>query len=256
VLAFGQMVLQRRSDMKTAIPILLLLLAAASVASGNTCASVPSGTQETSAVRESRDSGRNLIPVWSQLPDLVDGSAYTSSVRLSDGYWAELADDFHCDTSGPVVAIEWWGAHGPPVDLLYVIVRFYEDGSATSRGLPGTMVYEQEIYTFTGEEVTGTTGEDYRYTADLPVPFGPNAGGVYWVSIQGVEQNSQWYWYEAHPDSYWRDEAAFRSEFWGHPDWIPCSEFLSEPRDFAFALYADDTPVEESTWGSIKGLFR
>ena len=147
-------------------------------------------------------------------------------------------------------------AESPPVDLLYVIVRFYEDGSRTSRGLPGTPVYEQSIYTFSTEEVTGTSRNNYRYTADLPVPFGPNAGQVYWVSIQGVEQSSQWYWFEAHADGYWRDEAAFRSEHWGHPEWVPYSEFGSEFKNFAFVLYADDSPVSESSWGSIKALFR
>ncbi len=243
--------------MKRAIPVVfLLLVTVASIASGSTTTSVLPGAQTTCTVRDSRDSARNVIPVWTQLPDLVEGSAYTSSVRLSDGYWAELADDFHTDTAGPIVAIEWWGAESPPVDLLYVIVRFYEDGSSTSRGLPGTLAYEQSIYTFSTEELPGTSRNNYRYTADLPVPFGPNAGGVYWISIQGVEQSSQWYWYEAHSDYFWRDEAAFRSDFWGHPDWVPYSEFGSEPEEFAFILYADDSPVEERTWSSIKGLFR
>lgn len=199
---------------------------------------------------------REPVVVWSQLPDLAEGSWYTSSVRLSDGYWAESADDFRSDYSASITSVEWWGAYGPPAELLYVIVQFYLDAPGSRTNAPGALVYQESIYTLVGEQVTGGSGSDYRYTADLPVQFTISAGTTYWVSIQGVEQSGQWYWYECVVGDYWGEEGSIRSEFWGIPDWVLWSDFGSEHVEFAFALHADSSPVEAASWASIKALFR
>jgi len=199
---------------------------------------------------------REEIPVWNQQPDLVSGGAYTASVRLSDGYWAEAADDFELPFSASVESIEWWGSGGEPSELLHVIVRFYLDDQTLARGNPGAVAYQETISVLVGEEVVGPTGDDWRYTADLPVPFVASASVRYWVSIQGVKQSSQWYWYESPPDGYWGDTAMLRSEFWGFPNWSPYTELVDDVRAFSFVLYADTTPVEATTWGALKSLFR
>lgn len=214
------------------------------------------GVQVSCVDREAACARREPVIVWSQLPDLAAGSYYTSSIRLSDGYWAESADDFRSDYSASLTSIEWWGAYGPPAELLYVMVQFYLDAPGSRSSAPGALVYQQPIYAFVGEQVTGVSGSDYRYTADLPVQFTINAGTTYWVSIQGVEQSGQWYWYECVSDDYWGEEGSIRSEFWGIPDWVLWSEFGPEHIEFAFALHADSSPVTAVSWASIKGLFR
>ena len=211
-----------------------------------------------SIAREGQPAGasREPVAVWSQLPDLVSGSAYTSSIRLSDGYWAEAADDFEIAYPALIDGVEWWGALGPPEDLEYVIMTVYLNDATLGRSLPGALAYQETIHVFQGEEVTGTTGSDYRYTADLPVPFSASASTRYWATIQGVEQNGQWFWYESSSQGYWGEAAAIRSEFWGFPDWAPYSDLADGVVSFAFVLYADSTPVESTSWGSIKALFR
>jgi hypothetical protein len=199
---------------------------------------------------------REQVTVWEQQPDLLEGYAYTASLRLSDGYWAEAADDFELPYSASVDAIEWWGSHGPPEELEYVIVRFYLDDQTLGRSLPGATAYQETIHVFVGEEVTGNSGSDYRYTADLPVAFEVSAANRYWISIQGVEQSSQWYWYESPPDGYWGHAAAVRTDFWGFPDWTAYSDLAEGVHAFSFVLYADSTVTESMTWGSLKALFR
>lgn len=234
---------------KATVACLMLLVCAAASAGGARDAAAELGVQDMVLKREP-------VAVWRQQPDLVSGGAYTSSLRLSDGYWSEAADDFEIPYSATVDAIEWWGAHDPPEDLVYVIVRFYLDDQTLGRSTPGAVAYQETIYVLVGEEITGPSGSDYRYTADLPLPFAASAANRYWISIQGVEQNSQWYWYESPADGYWGEAAVIRSDFWGYPDWAPYSELVDHVRAFSFVLYADSTPVEVLSWGAVKALYR
>jgi len=230
---------------------LALLLGVSSPSQGETI--VGAGSQAASPEHQSLTAPRDLIAVWSQQPDLAEGGWHASFLRLSDGQGAECADDIQLPYTATITAIEWWGAYGPPADLQYLLLRIYQDGGS---GTPGSLHSQKSIYTFTGEQVAGGSGSDYRYSADLDSHFTPVAGTTYWLSIWGVEQTGEWFWYECIPGDHWGNEAAFRSDYLGYSDWVPWSDYGSGHAEFAFVLYADPTTVEPTTWGTIKALYR
>jgi hypothetical protein len=198
---------------------------------------------------------KEAVVKWTQLPDL-EGAAYTSSYRTADGYWAESADDFLCDAGDPIVAIEWWGVDSSAGEIAEFVVRFYADVPGPPFSHPGDLLYEVSIVVFTAELIPGIDNA-YHYTADLPMAFEQEAGNIYWISIMGVLESVQWFWWECVAEDYWNDEGVIRSDFWGVPDWTPWSDFGANYIEFAFVLYADVTnPVEDATWGGIKALFR
>jgi hypothetical protein len=238
--------------MKLAIVLCLTLLA--TVAWADTRISAGSGFPPTSSM-PAWEPSKEVVVKWVQLPDF-DGQAYTSSYRTADGYWAESADDFLCEAGNPIVAIEWWGHDSSGGEIAQFVVRFYADVPGPPFSHPGDLLYEQSIFDFTIESIP-EIDLAYHYTADLPIAFEQEAGNVYWISIMGVLESVQWYWWECLTEDYWNDEGVIRSDFWEVPDWTAWSDFSTYYVEFAFVLYADVTnPVEDSTWGGIKALFR
>lgn len=235
--------------------IALSLAAFATVAWGDT--QISAGGIPPATTLPSWEPAKDVVLKWVQTPNF-EGQAYTSSYRVADGYWAESADDFLCDASGPIVMIEWWGYDGTDGQIEEFVVRFYGDVPGLPFSHPGDLLYERSIVDFTMEAVPGVESS-YHYTATLPEAFEQEAGNIYWISIMGVLESTQWYWWECLPEDYWNDEGVIRSDFWEVPDWTAWSVY-SEGQvyvEFAFALYADVTnPVEDATWGSVKALFR
>lgn len=240
------------------LTVIVLMVLAASLASADSQltatgeAGFGSGELEWEPARE-------VVLKWSQLPN-VEGTGITSEYRTSDDFWAESADDFYCADGAPIVSIEWWGvdwtAVGTPGVTSFVI-RFYSDVPAPPFSHPGDLLCEEEVYSWTAELIPGYD-DYYHYAAELPVSFAQVAENVYWISIQAIHDDAgQWYWLECLDSDYWNDEGAIRSEYFGIPDWTPISEAAGVYMELSFVLYADVTsPVEDTSWGHIKAMFR
>jgi hypothetical protein len=199
---------------------------------------------------------KEVVIKWQQLP-LLDGNGISSEWRTYDDWLTESADDFYCEGGHPIVAVEWWGIERDDPAITHFMVRFYSDVPAPPFSHPGDLLYEQAVYDWT-EEPVARVDVDYHYSAELPVAFEQVAGNIYWISIQAVhtEDARQWFWKECIPDDYWNDEGVIRAPGAGIPDWTPISDAIGSHMELAFVLYADVmSPVNETTWGSIKAMF-
>ncbi|MBD3366885.1 MAG: hypothetical protein GF405_01770 [Candidatus Eisenbacteria bacterium] len=138
---------------------------------------------------------------------------------------------------------------------MYFCIRFYENVRGPSRNGPGEMVYE--VWTDDFHEADEGDG-DYSYWADIP-PF-PVAGGQhYWVSFQCVAEQlayGQWGPLESEPIELMSPYMDF--SYLGIPRWtyFPDSPIGNNYADLAFELFADPTPVEASSWTTIKAIYR
>ena len=121
------------------------------------------------------------------------------------------------------------------------------------------LLYEKDIYTWTEEEMADCPGV-YHYTADLPVPFEQEAGNYYFIQIQCVHIRTdycQWGWQQCHVYYEWNDEAVLKSDYFSVPDWTPLDQLVGYWFETSFVIYAEEpTPVEDSSWSTIKALYR
>jgi hypothetical protein len=198
------------------------------------------------------ESAKEVVVKWTQLPE-ASGVAVTSEQALDVGIVSECADDFLCVDGAPIVAVEWWGVDftGGLVD--YFVIRFYAPAAGDH---PGALLYEEECHAFTQELMEGQL-DRYHYYAALPSAFDPDRDNSYWISVQAVHQHDQWFWLECADGELWDDEGVVRSEYFGYPDWVSVADATGTSREFSFVLYADVTsPVEATTWGGIKAVFR
>jgi hypothetical protein len=235
------------------LTVIAIMVLAASLASADPRISASGGPGFGSG-EEQLEPAKEVVLKWRQDP-VFGGNAISSEFRTSDGYWAECADDFYCEDGAPIVLVGWFGIDWTSAGITSFVVRFLSDVPAPPYSHPGDLLYE---HTFDVWDAIPFPAYDdlYYYEVGLPVAFEQVAGNVYWISIQAIHGGGQWYWNECIADHYWNDEGAIRSEYWSVPDWVPVSD-LSAYTEFAFLLYADVTsPVDESSWGSIKAMFR
>ena len=124
------------------------------------------------------------------------------------------------------------------------------------RGIPGNVLYEYwtpDVHeTYDGQDLL------YSYWADIP-PFPVAEGQRYWMSVQCVMERNiygQWGWSEAEPIVFSNPLMDF--EALGVPRWtiFPDSPINNDTTDLAFELFADETPVERTSWGTIKSMYR
>jgi hypothetical protein len=198
---------------------------------------------------------KEVVVKWTQLPE-IGGVGITSERIAAIGLESESADDFLCDNGAPIVAVEWWGVDWTGEAIDYFIIRFYGDVPGPPFSHPGDLLYEEECHAFTSEQVVGQP-DQYYYYADLPSAFDQDGGNIYWISIQAVHADDQWFWLECDASYYWNDEGVIRSEYFGIPDWVTVAQAAGTARQFSFVLYADVmSPAESTTWGSVKAMFR
>ena len=245
--------------------VTILLIAATSLAAPN--ASSESAAATFAGLPSTRTSDRELAAFW--LQQYVSGicQSYSSEEKAATGYVCESADDFYSESGDTILRVDWWGQElslpggdGVP-EITEFIIRFCEDDSTGRHPHPGHIVYEEHVVDFTSEYIG--TGERYYYSSEIPGGFVPTPGETYWLSIMAVNPffilAQQWHWYECAQEDDWRAEGTMKSEFWACPEWTPWSEHLSGSNhvEHAFILYSSyDTPVESSSWGQIKAMFR
>ncbi len=237
----------------------VILLAACSVASAAPMAQVasPEGAQyEWSPVTE-------VDVTWSQ--DLLEDGGWALASQLATDYpfSAETADDFLCSDWRPIVAVEWWGAYWNPGAPPYAdrfIIRFYANDEGARFPRPGALLHVQDCTVYT-EDLLPEQSWWYRYYCELDEPFPQEEGGTYWVSIQAVYpwyEGGQWGWGECVADDYFGGEGVQVFDAMGVDEWAPLSAL--DPyveRECAFVLYKDQiSPVRDSSWSAIKGLYR
>ncbi len=209
--------------------------------------------------------GRDATLIFSQPPGVRN---HVSSQDFCDvGALTEGADDFPYNDSQPIGAVEWWGGYwncdDPPILADCFVIRFYSDADGGSVSLPGELLYEEQCYAYTETYLWGgpsPTAYFYNYYCELTPQFAPLPGATYWLSIQAVYpfyDGGQWG--RRRSRTHWGDFMAFKSlYFCGDEEWHESFEAFGDGYDLAFGLYAGEQacPVEETTWTSIKAMYR
>lgn len=201
--------------------------------------------------------------IWMQLP-LIDPSASSPASQFAPDYpfYAETADDFMSEEWYGATLVEWWGSHFNYTQQCVpdcFVIRFYEHVFDLF-GQPGALLAEYYCYDY--NEEYDVQYEQYHYFSDLDPPFPVVQDEHYFISIQAVmpyDPCGQWGWVECDPMYYWGDEGVMDFESLGIPRWTPFSDpiLFGVHVELAFVLHGDQgTPVEETTWGSIKSLYR
>jgi hypothetical protein len=198
---------------------------------------------------------------WVQTPDPYPyGNGLSSQQDDCYPFLSQMADDFQCDETGPILAIEWWGTYWnpgppPPAGYFFMIEFWTDNGLPYPDSHPLELIYQEPCYVFT--EDYDEDYAQYHYVQYLENPFTQEEGNIYWLSIYAVFcYPPQFGWCTGEP--HWADCANFKSEFFGFPDWTSSELVWGICYDMAFVLYGpyNPNPVEEKSWGTIKAMFQ
>lgn len=172
-------------------------------------------------------------------------------------FFAQVADDFMCYESGPILAIEWWGTYWnpgyPPPAGTFFVIEFWTDNPGPPSH-PEQLIYQEPCYNFT--EDYDVDYEQYHYVQYLENPFFQEEGNIYWLSVYAYFcYPPQFGWCTGEPP--WNDCASFYAPFFGFDEWTTAEIVWGVCYDMAFVLYGPSvSPVEDSSWGNIKAMFR
>jgi hypothetical protein len=200
---------------------------------------------------------------WSEPPEF-EGYDTCSEVIDDLGLECEVANDFIVEDFTAIQLARWWGRyHGVAGDPMLdsFNLRFYADANC----LPGDLLCEYIIPHNCHETIAydGGTWSSivYEYYADAAdgVCCEVTGGMRYWFVAQAGDHPFPPAWGRLSTFSITGCESAFRSAFFGYPDWVPVNEPLGLPSDFSQTFECsscDPTPMTVASWGAIKGLYR
>ena len=221
------------------------------------------GAYAAEPVRIAPGPGGSPLPVnrdifWSEPPDL--NGVLASSEQISQfGLRTEIANDFIVDLERTIILARWWGGYwqytpGDPHVTSFVLRFFESDGC-----LPGALLQEVFIPDNAHETVITTSGDGPLCEYSYPIQFHALAGQTYWFVAQAGDHPFPPQWGRLQSTASVGCDAAFRSVYWGYPDWVyACLEYMLIPCDFSQEFEDDPgpTPVLPTTWGRIRSLYR
>ncbi|MGA1979036.1 MAG: PEP-CTERM sorting domain-containing protein [Sedimentisphaerales bacterium] len=183
---------------------------------------------------------------WTQMPDLENGTAWSSS-----NGWYIAADDYLCENPLPVNDVHWWGSYWAgqdPQPINGFTIRFFSDVPASPTGEfshPGDLLYQAYIAGNCNETYYGNSEpyglNVYQYNAILLEPFEQDYGTTYWLSIQlnpGWTEPPYWGWYTS--ADHWQDIAVQAEE---PSPWNWYQAIDSANQDLAFQLTVVPEPA-------------
>jgi len=206
---------------------------------------------------------------WPQWPDLE------STGMDVDMFYVDLADDFLCTETGPILDIHFWGSFaddiippaGGPGSLVFQ-VRVYSNIPADQNpdgywSKPGELLWERFFYPgdYICSQVCDNNPEDWydpvteywindnhlnAYQYDFYIPedsaFIQDEGAIYWLGIKelwDVPPEYRFGWKTSRFDLRWMDDAAFLLDppFYWLPLWYPpMHEYVEASLDLAFVI--------------------
>ena len=180
--------------------------------------------------------------------------------NASSGFGSEMADDIPAALAGSEVGgvtfyVAQWGAGWQ--DFTGFIVNFYdnqcppEQDPAYSFNIPWASLTVTTLYEggWVVKQVDAILPESVTLTATMSIGglvdqnWGQNAPfcGLCFTDDYAINGCGEGYW---------------DGDNWGAPRWTPFSAYWGTQWDLAYCLEGGAVPAEESTWGTIKGLYR
>lgn len=197
---------------------------------------------------------------WSEPLDLHTFLIRSDVIDLYD-VDMEVANDFVMQAgSARIVLARWWGGY---VEQAYYeaegfSLRFYAE-NPTDPCLPGSLSAEFIVAGNAGETFVGYDPfYDPIYAYEAEVSFDVVPGVRYWFVCQAANHPM--------PPNLWGRigasqvtgcESAFRSAYFGYPNWTAVSDLTGEPWDASQEFVCESpTATVPITWGRIRGLYR
>jgi hypothetical protein len=189
---------------------------------------------------------------WLQLPNYLNGLA--SSTCFAGVGDVKTAENFTGNGSEINGVGFWWQYNDAVPAAPRFFVRIYE---RAADGCPGTLLFEAECDVVVIGSGDGSIANPIEYFCDFGDNGSPNFltddGVAYSLSIQNdnCPTTTLAYWATAVGDGV--PGCVIAPDF-GIPDW----DNSLYPWDFAFYLCTSfgETPVEETSWTSVKALYR
>jgi hypothetical protein len=195
------------------------------------------------------------IVKWEQLPN--GGSGFSSQVDVCYPFSSSVADDFVGD--GHVThGVGWWGVYwnGGVVVPDAFEIKIYADAGGMPAGNPdsGPFLFSESTTDY-HETFSGATEADYCTNFADPAGFYKEPDVKYWLGIQAVFCfPPQWGWSTGSGNGV---DVWFGFPLLGYPYWVPGVSVFGFTSDMAFLLLNDiDSPTEDTTWSTIKNLYR
>jgi hypothetical protein len=199
---------------------------------------------------------------WEQLPNGASG--FSSQVDVCYPFDSATADNFVAYDSY-LGGAGWWGVYwnGGVVapDAFYVTV--YADAGGVPNTPPpptgGGLITWYVPAPYYNETFSGATEADYCFNvedADPPVPLALDGGVPYWISFQAVFCfPPQWGWSTGANDGV---DVWFGFPLLGYAYWTPGVNVFGFQSSMAFLLLTQfiGTPTKDTTWSTIKNLYR
>jgi hypothetical protein len=183
-------------------------------------------------------------------------STLASSEIMSDLNLESLcADDFTLTATKNITAIKWWaGPWNGSSSFANWNIKFYDDASC----LPGTEIASFAIPFAQSNQSVTCSGYLYSFWCTLPTPVLVQGNSKYWVSVQTSDHpfTGQWGWEQRTPVN--GCSGAFKSVYFGFPNFVPNINVFGSSSDQSFELYGTDytppleTPV--SNWALFIGI--
>jgi hypothetical protein len=209
---------------------------------------------------------------WSQPPEdpsqWFNGTASHDEYQTGDGPLdSETADDFP-GTGPPITGARFWYVIDVPTEpdcpVFELTVRLgRNDGSCLPIEDDGVAVICQSEDTAKCVQIGTQFGRPaYEACAQFAEPCEQEVGGMnLWFTMQAIYDRDATGWGQC----FWGAngiilngcEVAFRGPVFGFPNWTPGNVVFGAVLDCMYELmFTDDTPVQETSWGTLKDLYR
>jgi hypothetical protein len=195
--------------------------------------------------------------LWYDQPDFI-ANVVSSEVIGTHDLWSETAGDLFLEVDATIRKVSWWGTYwngydGVPSGAGFYL-RFFNDAGCIPDENPFI------VYLLPGNDCCEALAEGgdqysqyiYEYCLDLPLP-----AGLCWFSAQMADHGFPPQWGRLGAVMTQTCYSAFRSPYFGYPDWMHVYDVIGEFYD-ASQMFEDEcgaTPTENVHWGRIKAIY-
>jgi len=201
----------------------------------------------------------NREVLWLDNPD-YDANAGSSEIIGEFGLESEIANDFFLQASATIQKVTWWGTYWGQSEYELPLdggmnLRFYYDAGCLPEAVPFIeyLLPDDNCCADYAPGGDGTHDFIYEYCFDVPLE-----AGLYWFSAQHGNHIFMGQWGRLGADMTQMCDSVFKSEYFAYPYWVPAPDVFGDLYDASqmFEDVCEATPIEKTSWGRVKGLYR
>ena len=200
------------------------------------------------------------------LPDVLDAfycqqpQAGWNAMNASNAFNSEMADDIPNELAGSAVTqvtfyvAQWAGNWRDPESF---VVNFYDGACPPNMNptysftIPWGQIDAQFVYqgSWYVKEILVTLPEAVTLTENMSIGGLSNVTWGQNAPYTGLCLTDDYVAYGC-GSGYWA------GDHWGYPRWTPFSSYFGYPIDLAYCLHGGPIPIDQTSWGQVKALYR